>query len=196
MSAMRSSAVWWDYRRGRFRVRSLYTQRTWKCLIRGRQPRAGVNKRWKTEPETQRNGRGAGVEPGRNRRANRGVLERRDHRRRGTSSKVLRDAKDDAVNKRARKSLEEKDLAPQVGLEPTTLRLTAECSTIELLRSKNDEFLSFNHPGHVCVKLLQPVSSWLGRSPLTSIPVSAASGGPDRSREPGRARTRLPAEHR
>src|ERR1039457_3993464 len=26
-------------------------------------------------------------------------------------------------------------LAPQVGLEPTTLRLTAECSTIELLRS-------------------------------------------------------------
>ena len=27
-------------------------------------------------------------------------------------------------------------MAPQVGLEPTTLRLTAECSTIELLRSK------------------------------------------------------------
>ena len=26
-------------------------------------------------------------------------------------------------------------LAPEVGLEPTTLRLTAECSTIELLRS-------------------------------------------------------------
>ena len=26
-------------------------------------------------------------------------------------------------------------LAPQVGLEPTTLRLTAGCSTIELLRS-------------------------------------------------------------
>ena len=29
----------------------------------------------------------------------------------------------------------EMKLAPQVGLEPTTLRLTAECSTIELLRS-------------------------------------------------------------
>src|SRR5687767_7001180 len=28
-------------------------------------------------------------------------------------------------------------LAPQVGFEPTTLRLTAECSTIELLRSKS-----------------------------------------------------------
>ena len=27
-------------------------------------------------------------------------------------------------------------MAPQVGFEPTTLRLTAECSTIELLRSK------------------------------------------------------------
>jgi hypothetical protein len=27
-------------------------------------------------------------------------------------------------------------LAPQVGLEPTTLRLTAGCSAIELLRSR------------------------------------------------------------
>ena len=32
------------------------------------------------------------------------------------------------------------NLAPQVGLEPTTLRLTAECSTIELLRSKAGQF--------------------------------------------------------
>ena len=29
-----------------------------------------------------------------------------------------------------------KKLAPQVGFEPTTLRLTAECSTVELLRTK------------------------------------------------------------
>jgi hypothetical protein len=29
-------------------------------------------------------------------------------------------------------------MAPQVGLEPTTLRLTAECSAIELLRSVVD----------------------------------------------------------
>jgi hypothetical protein len=28
-------------------------------------------------------------------------------------------------------------MAPQVGLEPTTLRLTAECSAIELLRNKS-----------------------------------------------------------
>ena len=27
-----------------------------------------------------------------------------------------------------------KSMAPQVGLEPTTLRLTAECSAIELLK--------------------------------------------------------------
>ena len=31
--------------------------------------------------------------------------------------------------------------APQVGLEPTTTRLTAECSTIELLRNKNRLYL-------------------------------------------------------
>src|SRR6202142_2312275 len=31
-------------------------------------------------------------------------------------------------------------LAPQVGLEPTTLRLTAECSAIELLRSVGARF--------------------------------------------------------
>jgi hypothetical protein len=30
-------------------------------------------------------------------------------------------------------------LAPQVGLEPTTLRLTAECSAIELLRSEGGQ---------------------------------------------------------
>jgi hypothetical protein len=33
------------------------------------------------------------------------------------------------------KTARQKRLAPQVGLEPTTLRLTAECSAIELLRS-------------------------------------------------------------
>ena len=37
---------------------------------------------------------------------------------------------------------ENRDLAPQVGLEPTTLRLTAECSTIELLRSNWSLYLN------------------------------------------------------
>src|SRR5579863_4537260 len=39
------------------------------------------------------------------------------------------------VNQKAGGVRSEIRLAPQVGLEPTTLRLTAECSTIELLRS-------------------------------------------------------------
>jgi hypothetical protein len=30
------------------------------------------------------------------------------------------------------------NMAPEVGLEPTTLRLTAECSAIELLRITRD----------------------------------------------------------
>jgi hypothetical protein len=34
-------------------------------------------------------------------------------------------------------------LAPQVGLEPTTLRLTAGCSAIELLRSVMEQELSY-----------------------------------------------------
>ncbi len=36
-----------------------------------------------------------------------------------------------------------KNLAPQVGFEPTTLRLTAECSTVELLRSNRGRFLLY-----------------------------------------------------
>ena len=32
--------------------------------------------------------------------------------------------------------LKSKKMAPQVGLKPTTVRLTAECSTTELLRNK------------------------------------------------------------
>src|SRR5215207_11180833 len=36
-------------------------------------------------------------------------------------------------------------LAPQVGLEPTTLRLTAECSAIELLRNKRPHIVSTNY---------------------------------------------------
>ena len=49
--------------------------------------------------------------------------ERRTETR--SSWKDYADAEDDAVNQRACKSVEGKSLAPQVGLEPTTLRLTA-----------------------------------------------------------------------
>jgi hypothetical protein len=40
-------------------------------------------------------------------------------------------------------------LAPEVGLEPTTLRLTAECSAIELLRN----FLLDPRETHALVQL-------------------------------------------
>ena len=42
---------------------------------------------------------------------------------------------------------ESRSLAPQPGLEPGTLRLTAECSTIELLRSKRTRTTSVE-PAH------------------------------------------------
>ena len=35
-----------------------------------------------------------------------------------------------------------KSMAPQVGFEPTTLRLTAECSTVELLRNRDSMFIT------------------------------------------------------
>ena len=35
-------------------------------------------------------------------------------------------------------------MAPQVGLEPTTDRLTADCSTTELLRNNKYYFLNLN----------------------------------------------------
>jgi hypothetical protein len=38
-------------------------------------------------------------------------------------------------------------MAPQVGLEPTTLRLTAECSAIELLRNKRPHIVLTNYAG-------------------------------------------------
>jgi hypothetical protein len=43
-----------------------------------------------------------------------------------------------------------KRLAPQVGLEPTTLRLTAECSTIELLRSGQAAFIITSEGVRAC----------------------------------------------
>ena len=41
-------------------------------------------------------------------------------------------------------------MAPQVGLEPTTLRLTAECSAIELLRSMDNGRLRDKHGLLIC----------------------------------------------
>ena len=51
-------------------------------------------------------------------------------------------------------------MAPQVGLEPTTLRLTAECSAIELLR-------------HVIVEIVTPLWSFESGDDLPSRAVSS-----------------------
>ena len=45
-------------------------------------------------------------------------------------------------------------LAPQVGLEPTTLRLTAECSAIELLRQELNPATTYS-PGPLPAKYHQ-----------------------------------------
>ena len=45
------------------------------------------------------------------------------------------------------------DLAPQVGFEPTTLRLTAECSTVELLRNRRAGLQLLDHSRYRPVKL-------------------------------------------
>ena len=61
-------------------------------------------------------------------------------------------------------------MAPQVGLEPTTLRLTAECSAIELLRNMAVvvQFLLYNH-------LVESGSDLLSRAVSSQVP--SARGG-------------------
>ena len=65
-------------------------------------------------------------------------------------------------------------LAPQVGLEPTTLRLTAECSTIELLRSNTGGRSLLHQTAAVRVN-----GTTLGKAPdhsfPTTIPVVAST---------------------
>jgi hypothetical protein len=50
------------------------------------------------------------------------------------------------------------EVAPQVGFEPTTLRLTAECSTIELLRSVRGPTHSLHQNPTRAVKSNRPLS--------------------------------------
>src|SRR5579883_492810 len=50
--------------------------------------------------------------------------------------------------RRFSKSLKEKgNLAPRAGLEPATLRLTAECSTVELPGNRKAQEINFNTAG-------------------------------------------------
>jgi hypothetical protein len=104
---------------------TIYAGNVEDVSLGGRRFRAGVNKCGKTEPETGRRGAEVAWNPvglggptavGSNGETNGDAKFSKDYA----------DAKDDAVNQRAPKSMEGKELAPQVGLEPTTLRLTAQ----------------------------------------------------------------------
>ena len=57
--------------------------------------------------------------------------------------------------KRIKFQLNSFKMAPQVGLEPTTLRLTAECSTTELLRNIKKLATSYFPPDFILKYLLQ-----------------------------------------
>ena len=100
-----------------------------------------------------------------------------------------------------------KRLAPQVGLEPTTLRLTAGCSTIELLRNNSATSLSIagralpvNLPPGPKGPLDSPTARHRGRPPwLIRRARSSGAGSPGcgsspPSQQPSRsARTRSPS---
>ncbi len=55
-----------------------------------------------------------------------------------------------------------KKMAPQVGLEPTTLRLTAECSAIELLRSVARHAAPYGYSRRMGTSVPQPVCAGIG----------------------------------
>src|SRR5215467_3054697 len=63
-----------------------------------------------------------------------------------------------------------KKMAPQVGLEPTTLRLTAGCSAIELLRSGRDALASAPPSASI-------ISSARHAGNISIIGLAAASAG-------------------
>jgi hypothetical protein len=125
MSATRSMRRLVGYRRGSFpRPLTIYAAHVEDVSLGFADcPRALTNsERYKQDTE---NGRKEAVESGSTRHADRtGVkTERR------TETQVLRNTTPNAegrgVNKLSGKSVEGERLAPQVGLEPTTLRLTA-----------------------------------------------------------------------
>src|ERR1019366_1596769 len=121
-------AVWWDCRRGSFpRPFTIYAGNVEDVSLG-----AGDFARALTNSERRNQRRGDGGQRGSGTRQDSAGqpwwarTERRTET--GSSSKDYVGARDDAVNQRAPKSVEGKELAPQVGFEPTTLRLTAESS--------------------------------------------------------------------
>ena len=57
---------------------------------------------------------------------------------------------------RGRWRSERNSLAPRVGFEPTTLRLTAECSTIELPRNNTGRLFYYTKPSPLCQSSRSP----------------------------------------
>ncbi len=75
------------------------------------------------------------------------------------------------------------DCAPRVGLEPTTPRLTAECSTIELSRiiwGTCSVYLYYNMPS--LARIMHPQDSFIPAVPRTDA--SCTSRSPPRSSGP------------
>src|ERR1035438_7157305 len=125
MSASRSSAVWWDYRRGLFpRPFTIYAGNVEDVSLE-----AGDFARALTNAERRNQRRGDGARRGSGTGQDsvgqpwRARTERRTET--GSSSKDYADAQGDAVNQRASKSVEGKELAPQIGLELRAFWLTA-----------------------------------------------------------------------
>src|ERR1035438_2525662 len=120
MSASRSSAVWWDYRRGPFpRPFTIYAGNVEDVSLGGGDfARALTNaERW-NQRRGERARRRRGTEAGAAARLRWAQTERRTETR--SSTKDYADAQDDAVNQRAPKSVEGKELAPQVGDRKST----------------------------------------------------------------------------
>ncbi len=67
-------------------------------------------------------------------------------------------------------------MAPQVGLEPTAYRLTAECSTIELLRNKMlCDVLSSHIVTNALLSALKDFTSEFGMRSGVSLSLSSQS---------------------
>lgn len=113
MSALRSSAVWWDYRRGLFpRPFTIYAVNVEDVSLGvGDFARALTNSGRRSQRRRDRGRRGSGTEAELAGQPWRARTERRTETR--SSSKDYAYAEDEGVNKRACKSVEAKDLAPR-----------------------------------------------------------------------------------
>ena len=118
MSALRLSAVWWDYRRGSFpRPFTIYAGNVEDVSLGfGDFARELTNSERRNQRRRDGGRGGSGTEAELAGQTWWARTERRTETR--SSSKDYGDAEEDAVNQRAPKSVEGKELAPRVGFEP------------------------------------------------------------------------------